>query len=187
MTQTIFKFFTVAQHEQEERWLDEMSNQGLQLSSVGLGYYVFEEGQKGEYQYKIELLPHSPRHAQSHSYIGFLRDMGIECVATYLRWVYFRKKADGAPFVLYSDISSNISHYERVLSLCRLGYVLNFIAGVINVFAVIEQIVNGPTVVITFNAVVVCLNMFIAWVVFAYSRPMKARLKQMRRENAVRE
>ncbi len=187
MKHTIFKIFTVAQHEQEERWLDEMSNNGLQLLRVGWGYYVFEDGPAGEYQYKIELLPNSPGHAESLSYIGFLRDMGIVCVATYLRWVYFRKKADGAPFVLYSDIPSNIKHYERVLSLCRVLYVINFIAAIFNAVVVIEHILDGAIRYVFMNSIVSVGGFLIAGVVFAYSRPMSARLKQMRREKAVRE
>ena len=187
MKHTVFKIFTVAQHEQEEQWLNEMSNKGLQLFNVGLGYYVFENGSAGEYQYKIELLPNSPSHSESLQYISFLRDMGIECVASYMRWVYFRKKADGAEFVLYSDIPSNIRHYERVLGLCRFVYILNFIAGFMNLVAVIEQIADGPTGRITLNAAVVFLNLIIGAVVLSYSRPMRHRLKQMRMENAVRE
>ncbi len=187
MTHTIFKIFTVAQHEQEENWLTEMSEKGLQLLRVGWGHYVFEDGSAGEYQYKIELLPNSPGHAESLSYIGFLRDMGIECVATYLRWVYFRKRADGAPFVLYSDIPSNIKHYERVLSLCRVLYVINFFAAIVNAFVVIEDILEGAFRYIAINSAALALGFLVAGVVFSYSRPMKARLKKMRRETAVRE
>lgn len=187
MRHTIFKIFTVAQHEQEETWLNEMSNNGLQLLRVGWGYYVFEDGTAGAYQYKIELLPNSPGHAESLSYIGFLRDLGIECVATYLRWVYFRKKADGAPFVLYSDIPSNIKHYERVLNLCRVLYLVNIIAAIINALIVIGHILEGATRYIAVNGIVSVFGFFVAGVVFSYSRPMSARLKQMRREGTVRE
>ncbi len=187
MTHTIFKIFTVAQHEQEENWLNEMSNKGLQLLSVGVGYYRFEDGPAGEYQYKIELLPNSPSHMESLSYIGFLRDMGIECVATYLRWVYFRKKADGAPFVLYSDIPSNIKHYERVLSLCRVLYAVNFFAAIVNAFVVIADILEGAFRHIAVNGVASVFGFLVAGIIFSYSRPMKVRLKQMRREKTVRE
>lgn len=187
MRHTIFKMFTVAQHEQEENWLNEMSNNGLQLKKVGFGYYVFEDGPAGEYQYKIELLPNSPTNAQSLSYIGFLRDMGIECVATYLRWVYFRKKADGAPFVLYSDIPSNIRHYERVLSLCRLLCVLNVIAAIFNALIVVGHIMEGAVQYIPINGAVSIFGFLMAGVVFSYSRPLSSRLDQMRREETVRE
>lgn len=188
MKHTIFKIFTVAQHEQEEQWLNEMSEKGLQLLSVGWGYYRFEDGPAGQYHYKIELLPHCPSHAESLSYIGFLRDMGIECVAAYLNWVYFRKKTDSAPFVLYSDIPSNIKHYERVLSLCRVLYLVNFFAAIVNAFAVMERIFSGAgSYIPTINGIVSIFGFLIAGVVFAYSRPMSARLKKMRRETAVRE
>lgn len=183
----VFKFFTVAQFEQEEQWLNEMSGKGWQLQSVGLGYYTFQAGVAGGYQYKIELLPNSLHNAESQSYIGFLRDMGIECVATYFRWVYFRKQADSVPFVLYSDIPSNIKHYERIFLLCRVLYVINFITGTINLLAVLEQILNRPNGISTLNVVVVFANLMIAAILFAYSRPLHLRIKQMRKENGVRE
>lgn len=71
MKRVIHKWFWVWDFEKEEKWLNDMSTRGLQLSGVGLCKYVFEEGTPGEYSYRLELLEKTPAHPESISY--FLR------------------------------------------------------------------------------------------------------------------
>ncbi|MDP4153524.1 MAG: DUF2812 domain-containing protein [Bacillota bacterium] len=113
---TKHKLFFAWEYEKEELWLNEMSAQGLQLVGVGFCKYIFEEGTPSEYSYRIELLNQYPTHPESVSYIHFLEGSGIEHVGSYMRWVYLRKKSDGA-FDLFSDIDSKISHCKRILTL----------------------------------------------------------------------
>lgn len=117
MRHTIFKWFWAWNFEKEEKWLNEMSAKGLQLVSVGFCRYVFEEGTRGEYAYRLELLKELPSNIESVSYIRFLEETGIEYIGSVVRWAYFRKRtADGA-FELYSDIDSRIKHYKRIMTL----------------------------------------------------------------------
>jgi hypothetical protein len=115
MRRTIHKFFLAWNYEKEEKWLNEMSAKGLQLVSVGYCKYVFEEGVKYEYSYKMEYHPDSSQDKRS-SYIQFLEETGIEYIGSILDWVYFRKKATDGVFEIYSDIDSEIKHKKRVLS-----------------------------------------------------------------------
>ena len=103
--------------EKEERWLNEMAAKGLDLVRYRWGTYTFEQAEPGEWIYRIELLPESARKPVSRRYLEFMADSGVQTVATYLSWVYFRKRAADGPFELYSDMDSRIAHYTRVLRL----------------------------------------------------------------------
>lgn len=117
MRHTMHKWFWAWDFEKEEKWLNEMSVKGLQLVSVGLCKYVFEEGIRGEYAYRLELLKELPSNPESASYIRFLEETGIEYIGSLLRWAYFRKKAADGAFEIYSDIDSKIKHYKRIMTL----------------------------------------------------------------------
>lgn len=110
-----FKMFFAWEHEKEEKWLNEMSKKGLQLTHVGFGKYVFEENTQVQYFYQIELLENLPSNYESSSYIRFLEETGAEHVTSFLRWVYFRKNVTYGEFVIYSDVDSKIKHYKRIL------------------------------------------------------------------------
>jgi len=114
---TVHKMFFVWDYEKEELWLNEMSAKGMLLTGVGFGSYVFEEGEPGAYVYHLEWLRHAPTHAESVAYIRFLEELGVEHVASFKHWVYFRKKAADGPFELFSDLDSRISHFQRLMAL----------------------------------------------------------------------
>ena len=118
--------------EKEERWLNRLAAQGLALTDYSWCRYVFEETQPGEYIYRIELLDHHATHPESKRYIEFVESTGAECVTTYMRWVYFRKKAADGPFDLYSDNASRIAHYRRVRAFWLGLMVLEFAGFVTN-------------------------------------------------------
>ena len=51
-----------------------------------------------------------------------------------MRWVYFRKKTDSAPFELFSDNASKIRHLSRILFLIGFVSGLNLFVGAYNLF-----------------------------------------------------
>ncbi|HEY5549385.1 MAG TPA: DUF2812 domain-containing protein [Coriobacteriia bacterium] len=114
-TRTVHKLYW--DFEKEERWLNEMAARGLNLVRYRWGTYTLEQGTPGEWTYRIELLPEVARHPDSVKYLDFMADAGVETIATYLRWVYFRKRAAEGPFELYSDTDSRIAHYTRVMTM----------------------------------------------------------------------
>ena len=115
MIKTIRKVFFVWDFEKEEIWLNEMSASGLQLCGVGFCTYHFEEGAASEYAYRLEMLDYWPTHAKSVQYIRFVEETGAEYIGSVNRWVYFRKRTQGDPFEIYSDMDSRISHLNRML------------------------------------------------------------------------
>lgn len=51
---TKIRFFI--DYEKEERWVNDMSQQGWHLVKLGFGYFIFEKGLPGEYIYRNEML-----------------------------------------------------------------------------------------------------------------------------------
>lgn len=117
MRHTVHNFFTIGGYEKEEKWLNSMSAKGLQLVSTNGIRYVFEEGGRGEYVYRLELLEHLPSHPESVMYLRFLEETGVEHVSSFHRWVYLRKKAGAGAFEVYSDIDSKLAHHRRILNI----------------------------------------------------------------------
>ncbi len=111
--------------EKEEKWLNEMSAKGLQLVSVSPPQYVFEEGEPGEYIYRLELLENHPSGPEGRAYIRFIEEAGIECVDTYWRWAYLRRKTVDGPFDVYTDYGSKIKHYRRIAIVEGVGALFN--------------------------------------------------------------
>jgi hypothetical protein len=137
MKHKVFKLFV--NFEKEEKWINDMAARGLNLIDYSLGRYLFEEGKPGEYIYRLELLKELPSHTESKSYINFMEESGIECVATYFRWAFFRKRAEEGPFDLYSDCDSRIKHYKRILWL--------FVTlGLINLYSALYNVMIGLTI-----------------------------------------
>lgn len=126
MSVTYHKLFWAFDYQKEEDWINRMSENGLQLIDPGLISYTFNEGEKGEYQYRLEMLPHFPYHEESRKYIKFVKDTGAEYIGSVKNWVYFRKKTSEGPFELFNDYSTKIRHFRRIrnLLLCCLFVLL---------------------------------------------------------------
>lgn len=132
MRHVVYKYFSIGAYEKEEKWLNEMSAKGMQLVDVSFGIrYVFEEGISGEYIYRLELLENLPSNVESIAYLRFLEETGVEHVASYLRWVYLRKKASDGSFEIYSDIDSKIKHYKRICTFANVISILEIVLAII--------------------------------------------------------
>lgn len=158
---TKYRLFWVWEHEREEDWLNAMSQQGWQLSSVGFCRYTFEEGEAGAYQYHLELLEGLPTAPQSKAYLGFMEDMGVEHVGSLFGWVYFRKKASESDFHLYSDTASPLKHFGRMYHLVLVALGINLFAGLLNLAAYLRgSTFNGKMSLLSF---VVSAQLLYAW------------------------
>ena len=120
-------------YEKEEKWLNEMSAKGIALTGYSWCRYVFMETSNNEYTYRLELLEKMPNHVESIAYIKFLEENGIEYVASYMRWVYFRRKSSEGAFDIYSDKDSRINHYKRINYIWNLGMLIELILGFSNI------------------------------------------------------
>lgn len=135
MKKIIYKWFI--DWEKEEKWINEMAAKGLALTSIGFCRFEFEECAPGEYTYRCEFLENPASHPESEQYIRFMEETGCEHIASWMKWVYFRKKtADGA-FELFSDNESKIKYLKRILFIPALIGGLNLYIGAFNLFLAI--------------------------------------------------
>ena len=130
-------------YEKEEKWLNEMSAKGFALTDYSWCRYVFSDCEPGEFVYRLELLENLPSHPESLKYIRFMEENDAEYVASYMRWVYFRKKVSARAFDIYSDIESKIKHYQRIIRLFSVIAFGNLVAGGSNVYIGIPLLRQG--------------------------------------------
>lgn len=119
--------------DKEQQWLNSLAAKGLALTDYSWMRYAFEETDPGLYIYEIEFLEKSRKNPESELYLRFLEDAGVEVVATYMRWVYLRKKASDGPFAIYSDCDSKIRYLKRIRSFWIGIIIMELFAGLMNV------------------------------------------------------
>ncbi len=127
MKKRVFRFYS--NYEKEEAWLNQMAAEGWHCTDYLFGRYIFEKGDPGGYTYRLQLLDNHINHADSVAYLQFLEDAGIEMIASHIRWVYLRKKAESGSFELFSDRESRLTHYKRIITMLLPLSILNFAFG----------------------------------------------------------
>lgn len=179
MRKVIKKVFMAWEYEKEEKWLNEMAAKGLALVDYSIFRYSFEPCEPGEYSFKIQLLEHNPNHPESEQYIRFMEETGAEQVASYLNWVYFRKKTSEGPFEIFSDIESKMSHLILIKKLLLPIAVLNlgiFLMNMVN-FAI-----NYPR-----GLWIPFINLACAALVFFGVHRIQKKINSLKKEHSIRE
>lgn len=125
---TIRKWFWVWDFDKEERWLNEMAQQGWILAEVGWCRYTFEKGEPGSYIIRLQM------RAPDEEYLSFMEELGAEYVGRMAQWIYFRRSAEEGPFELYSDIQSRLDHLNWIGRMLLALGVMNLVVGLVNLF-----------------------------------------------------
>ena len=107
--------------ERIEEMLDRKSREGWQCYEVGL-FYCFHRGEPDEYEYRVQAT--KKKEMERLQYIKGLRELGIEHVGTVGEYLILRKKKDGTPFELYSDLDSLMAQIKRVRRVLWSGAVM---------------------------------------------------------------
>lgn len=105
---TVRRLFWVWQFDKEEKWLNQMAQEGWALDSIGLCTYRFAACEPGEYTVRLEMHPFDQK------YIDFMQETGAQYVGRMAQWMYFRKKAADGAFDLFSDLDSRLLHLGRI-------------------------------------------------------------------------
>jgi hypothetical protein len=163
MKKIIHRLFFVWQFEKEEKWLNEMSQKGLQLEAVGFCRYQFTEGGPGEYIYRLEMLKHHPNSDEGRRYIESVEKTGAEHVGSLLRWVYFRKKAGSEGFDIFSDIDSRIKHLERIMSILVPSFLLIGVSLGLQLRRQFDVVVGVITLIVWVLQIYCLIRLLIAW------------------------
>jgi hypothetical protein len=172
-------------YEKEEKYLNEMSAKGFALIDYSWCRYVFEEAPKGQYIYRLELLENPVTHPESQNYIKFMEETGAEFVVSYMRWVYFRKKAADGEFNIYSDIDSKINHYKRILVLFFAVMAMNLFPGLTNLILHISESTKGTGSFNIYSGIPsISVGMF--FLIFLVM-PLTKKIYALKKEKSIRE
>lgn len=123
-TKTLHKLFWIWEFEKEERWLNEMAQEGWALAQAGFCTYTFEKTEPGEYIVRLERIDNSPK------FQSFMEELGAEAVGNCVNWAYFRRKAELGEFNMFSDIDSRVEHLNKIGKTLFLLCMANIVIGI---------------------------------------------------------
>lgn len=132
MRKIIHKLFFAWNFDEEEKWLNDMSQKGWHLVSVSFCRYEFEQGEPGEYTIRLEMIDDMPSSSKGKDYLTFLEEIGVEYIGSVSRWIYVRKKTSDEKFELFSDNKSRIKHLNGILTLLLIATIPNLYFGIYN-------------------------------------------------------
>lgn len=133
MTKKVWNFFTIAQWEEEEQWLNEMARNGYNLIGVKCFVrYIFEQGTPGEYIYKLDLPDNLEHGMDDKAYCNFLAECGIDVVCKQKQWLFLRKKAADGPFNEHGDMFAKLKMTNKAYS-----YAVRILSRLLRTFAIL--------------------------------------------------
>ena len=115
MRKVIHKLFWIWNFDKEEKWLNEMAEKGLALTSVGFCRYEFEDCTPGEYKICMEFYDNKLNKAGKEKYIELLKETGVEPIRISPKWGYYRKRATQDNFELFSNNTSRIKYLTKII------------------------------------------------------------------------
>lgn len=172
--------------EKEEKWINKMSAKGFAMTDYSWCRYVFSDCEPGEYTYRIELLQKHASAPESRAYIGFMEENGVEHVASYMRWVYFRKKSAEGAFDIYSDIDSRLRHYRGVNMFWSVLAIAELAIGICNMF-IGFPILSGTETFNASNAILGAAVTAFGMVILLMCHPIRKKIRGLKTEKSIRE
>lgn len=156
-TKRYFRYFTIADYEREQKWLNAMSRSGWNFVRTNGFVYTFEKGTPGEYIYKIDLPNESMTDVEVDAYYKFMEECGIEVVSSFKFWRYLRKKSTDGPFDSVNNTMAQLTMVNKAygmatkmlcffivifaLIILALDIALAFVSG--NVAEFISGVIHG--------------------------------------------
>lgn len=169
-------------YEKEEKWLNEMAAKGISLVQYSWCKYVFEDTANGEYIYRIILFDHPISYPETSRCIQFIEETGAEYVSSYMRWVYFRKKASDGEFEIYSDIDSRIKHNKRVSAFFWFLTLIQVFPAIQNIIILLDG--RGHLV---FNSILAGIPLVLAVMFLWIGRHFRRNIRKLKKEKAIKE
>ena len=141
----------------ETEWLNKMAADGWALTGFFAGFYRFEECEKGEYTYQVDL--GDQLFSVSSEYRELMEELGVEIVTLWGYWIILRKRTADGPFELYTDVESQIEHYTKILRMFKVVCILEIICMLIEVAGGLSGDPLGwAAAVLLASFVLVCVN-----------------------------
>ncbi len=120
----MIKFRLYFNKDAEIDWLNEMSEKGWAVKSFFMGFFSFEECEKGKYLYQMDF---NSKCGTSREYREFMREADIEIVQSWFFWTILRRPASEGEFQLYTDLESSIAHYSKIRMLFKIAAIVEVI------------------------------------------------------------
>ena len=141
----------------ETEWLNKMAADGWALTGFFAGFYRFEECEKGEYTYQVDL--GDQLFSVSSEYRELMEELGVEIVTLWGYWIILRKRTADGPFELYTDVESQIEHYTKILRMFKVVCILEIICMLIEVAGGLSgNPLRWAAAVLLASFVLVCVN-----------------------------
>ena len=112
---TIFRFYTIADYDEEAVFLNARHREGWKLVGVTfLGFYHFEACEPEDVSYQLDFPDEPP--ADNAYYLQMFQDYGWEYICEFNGWSYFRKpRSQGEELPsIFSDSRSRLELIDRV-------------------------------------------------------------------------
>ncbi|MBO5718247.1 MAG: DUF2812 domain-containing protein [Bacteroidales bacterium] len=141
----LWRFYSVADYEKEEAFLNEMARAGWNLTAVGFCRYIFRRGNEGEFIYKLDMVERGESDEVKESYFNFLSDCGMRVVGEFKDWIYLQKPASEGPFDMKNDTYAKLRHVNKVysFSLRTVCNLLRLFAGIMVVLILLQLLSNN--------------------------------------------
>ena len=108
--------------ERIEEQANRMAKEGWLLEKFGSLFSTYRRGRAGEYEYRVQV---KEAGMDRLTYVAELAEFGIEEVGGVGDLLVLRKKSDGTPFELYSDLDSLIAQQKKAVRYLRAGLLLS--------------------------------------------------------------
>ena len=112
---TVFKFFTIPQYQQEEKFLSEMHENGWCFAHVSFpGFYHFEKCEPKQVSYRLDYNQEGIRNKRE--YVQMFSDCGWEYIEDFVGYSYFRKEEQPGEEreEIFCDDESRLEMMKRV-------------------------------------------------------------------------
>lgn len=141
---SVWNFFTIAQWEEEEQWLNQMARNGWNLVRIDfLVRYVFERGTAGEYIYKLDLPDKTIHGIGDAEYCNFLAECGITMICKQKQWLFLRKRAADGPFNSSGNMFARLKMTNKAYD-----YAIRTLSVLFTIFAVIILLASVAQIVV---------------------------------------
>lgn len=111
---TVFKWFDITQHEEEQEYLREMHRQGWRLQRVRWAFYTFEPCTPEDVVYQLDYNQSIDDRA---AYLQMFSDCGWEYIQDVMGYSYFRKPVAAMAQEetgIFCDCESRMAMWDRV-------------------------------------------------------------------------
>lgn len=125
---TEIRFFTIADYEEEEKWLHDQHKNGWKMvKMIPPCFFIFEKCEPAEVTYRLDYKNNS----ETSNYFQLFKDYGWEYIGHCVGWLYFRKSSsemdserDGE---IFSDNESRVDMIDHVIKTRLLPIMIIFL------------------------------------------------------------